>query len=299
MKIVIIFFVPIVLLIGLITTIYADNTSLVNETETYTHIFDREIFSMDLGNDFIDNSIILPRSIDWFSDCGDGDFNYSCGGLPSRWFPEDSFVEVCTRQLNRPITLSEEKFRDSVVSAINMWNDTDAAVGLKYLGDCELGVSWFFGNNINEIAFDDYRNTVRGTQAAITRGKWKILDNDRTGEKDKRFLETDVIIDENIDYPLTCFDSLIAHELGHVIGYGHSSIRSDLMYPTFNTSDVSTCTIEASEFEKKQLSQLYGINNAPTISPVNVPQIFRDSAVVLNAFATDPDDDPLNFSWKQ
>ncbi|MBA01160.1 MAG: hypothetical protein CL752_01900 [Chloroflexi bacterium] len=299
MKILIKFLILILFLTGFINVVYADNTFLSSETETYSHSFDRQALATDLDGNFLDNSIILPRTIDWFSDCDDGDYNSSCGGLPARWFPENSLIEVCTRQFNRPVTLSEESFNNSVIRAISMWNSTNAAVGLKYIGNCSLGVTAFFGNNINEIAFDDYRNVVRGSQAAITRGKWKNVTNNETGEKDKQFLETDVIIDENIDYPLVCFDSLVAHELGHVIGFGHSSIRNDLMYPTFNTADVSTCKTEASEFERKQLPELYGINRAPTISSVDVPNAYIDSTIILKAFAVDPDDDPLDFSWEQ
>ena len=299
MKILIKFLVLLLLLTGIVNNVYADDTFLNNEIDSYSHSFDREILATDLGENFVNNSIILPRTIDWFSDCDDGDYSSSCGGLPARWFPENALIEVCTRQFNRPITLSEERFNESVIRAVNMWNDTNAAVGLKYLGNCKTGVTAFFGNNKNEIAFDDYRNVVRGSQAAITRGKWENLNNSETGQKDRKFLETDVIIDENINYPLVCFDSLIAHELGHVIGFGHSTFSSDLMYPTFNTADVSTCRTEASEFEIKQLPELYGSNSAPTISSVNVPQVYKNSTVVLEVFAADPDDDPLDFAWEQ
>ena len=299
MKSLIKLFVVILLVTGLVNIIYPNDTFSSNEINSYSHSFDHVNLATDSDANFVDNSIILAKTIDWFSDCDDEISNSSCGGLPARWFPDDALVEVCTRQLNRPIALSEKEFNSSVVKATNMWNSTNAAVGLKYVGNCEFGVSAFFGNNTNEIAFDDYRNVVRGTQAAITRGRWQKIYNNETSETDKRFLETDIVIDEKMNYSLTCFDSLVAHELGHVLGFGHSSNRNDLMYPTFNTSDISTCKTEASEIEKKQLPELYGYNNAPTINSVDVPKMYLGSSVVINAFAVDPDNDQLDFSWEQ
>ena len=79
MKILIKFLVLLLLLTGIVNNVYADDTFLNNEIDSYSHSFDREILATDLGENFVNNSIILPRTIDWFSDCDDGDYSSSCG----------------------------------------------------------------------------------------------------------------------------------------------------------------------------------------------------------------------------
>lgn len=217
--------------------------------------------------------------------------NFSSAGVAVRWASEAIPVRFCTVQANRPSTLTAEQFREGVRLAVGMWNVIEAAVGISYTGDCTT-TRVDVDNRLNEIGWDDARDVVVGSQAGLTRGTWLSS----YGQRD--FVEADIVL-APLRLPEACFRTVVAHEIGHAIGFGHSDTRSDLMYPSFTASDLSTCRPTASAFEAQWLVSLYGVNHPPLLTEPADREVAPGSSVSITAQATDPDGDVVTFAWRQ
>ena len=230
-----------------------------------------------------------PLAVGYFTDL--------FGPPPARWTPATMPVDFCTFQNNRPATISAEQFRDSVATAIRVWNDVEAAIGVRYTGDCTVGSRYEFENGHNEIAFDDERGIVSGTEAGQTLGLWRVL----AGGSARDLLEMDIVLDEQAqpDVPFQCFQTTMTHEVGHALGFGHSDVEGDLMFPSFNPSDVATCPGAPSLSEQGKLQELYGVDRAPTVSAGNGVNIDAGASVILTASGSDPEGLTLSYEWAQ
>jgi hypothetical protein len=114
------------------------------------------------------------------------------------------------------------------------------------------------------------------------------------------FQETDIVLDQQIDVSRRCLDSVIAHELGHALGFGHSDVPGDLMYPSFDPNDERTCPARPSNAEITLLRGLYDTNRLPVISTVGLEQsVAADSRASLSVSASDADGDALSYEWTQ
>ena len=246
----------------------------------------------------IDGVFTALEDISYFTDCDDGTIRINCGGVPGYWPAGSIPVQICTRQFARPSHITAEEFRTFVRETSEMWTSMEAAIGFLYNGDCTGNSRWEDDNYVNEVGFDDSRDVVSGAAVAIARGTW--INKPIFGfPLERRFVEFDVVVDVDASIPDICVRSVVAHELGHVIGLGHSSVETDLMFNSFDANDLSTCPTTASSDEKALLQQLYGVNSAPVLQ-VATEQVFVPGAKVrLIADASDPENDPIVFEWEQ
>ncbi|MPZ99371.1 MAG: matrixin family metalloprotease [Dehalococcoidia bacterium] len=153
-------------------------------------------------------------------------------------------------------------------------------------------------NGVNEVAFDDERDVVQGSAAAVAHGTW--LNQPRFGVPTSReFVEFDIIVDHTLDVPLVCPESVVTHETGHALGFGHSDSPADLMYHAFNPNDLGTCPGTPSPEEARALQQLYGVNRAPAFPPADGHTVPLGAPASLSLVATDPEGDTLTYTWEQ
>ncbi len=241
----------------------------------------------------VDDTVFQPL-VKYLTDCEGPGSTSDCGGTPARWRASALPVEVCTAQGSRPASLAAEEFRAAVAAAVATWNAQEFAGGISYRGDCTGVDFWIFNNLRNEIGWDDSRRALSGTQAAVTRSTLPLVGGAR------EIREADVVLDPALGrVPRVCLESTVVHEFGHLLGFGHSDDRADLMYPSFDPSALATCKVTPSTAERDRIQALYGIDRAPTVTVAGGGAVEPSAAVVATATGSDPEGGAVVFEWKQ
>ncbi len=234
--------------------------------------------------------------VPYLSDCDPGESPPRCGSPPAQWSASKRPVEMCTFVENLPVWLSADQFREYIRQAAGVWNGVEAAIGIRYVGDC-TGTRWERRDGFNQIAFDDARDVISGSTLGLTESS--ISWAPPTGPTIRRIDEADIIVESGFPNVPACLLSTLTHEMGHALGFGHSTNSDDLMYSSVNMAKPETCHLIPSESEQQRLQDLYGVDRLPTIVLPAEQAIPVGSSMILRVTAEDPEGLPIAYEWEQ
>jgi hypothetical protein len=234
--------------------------------------------------------------VPYVSDCDPGESPPRCGAPAAQWAAAMRPVPMCSVMTNLPTWLDPEQFREDVRQAAAVWNGVEAAIGIVYTGDCQA-LSWQRRDGVNQIAFDDERNLVTGSTLGLTESS--ISWSPPTNPTVRRIDEADIIIESSFANVPSCLLSTLTHEMGHALGFGHSTNPDDIMYASVDLSRPDTCHLAPSESEKARLQDLYGIDRLPTISMVDEQAVPTAYPFTMRTEASDPEGEALFYKWEQ
>ena len=236
-------------------------------------------------------------AVAYMSDCDGTRLPPRCGTPNAKWTVANRPVTFCSVQANRAEWLTPETFATAIREAAANWNQVEAAMGIQYLGDCASG-GRVAGSRRNEIAFDDERNVVVGSEAGVTLSStsWSPPANPTVRNID----EADIVLADAFPTLQACLITVLTHELGHAIGLGHSADRADVMYPTFTPRIPGSCKTQPSSAEVAAIQELYGVDRAPIVRLTGPDMIIQPgAAAVLRVEASDPEGSVLRYEWTQ
>lgn len=160
---------------------------------------------------------------------------------PRRWFDTPRNVTV-DQQGMASVTDSDNGVAESLV-AVTEWNGS----GVNVTSSSSGNVGPTLGDGISELAFDDPFNVCTGSCLAAT--FTGFFDDGQTGDcgglSVVAITDSDVVFNTRFDFtsqsePDGCsseifIEPVVTHEVGHLIGLGHSQNGDALMAPSIST----------------------------------------------------------------
>jgi hypothetical protein len=166
---------------------------------------------------------------------------------PRRWFPADTPRIVTVDSGGMASVTDADRGVSAAVNASEWWNGGGVTVVDARSGSA----AYQLGDGLSDIVFSDPLNICKGScLAATTVGYY---DDAQTGTCDGlavvRITDADVAFNTRYAYTTQAesdgcssefyLESVTAHEVGHVIGLGHSGATAALMYPS-----ISSCVLK-------------------------------------------------------
>jgi len=158
---------------------------------------------------------------------------------PRRWFSTPKAVTVDSGGM-ASVTDSTHGV-SAAVAAVNAWNSISAG---QIVNASSGNVSYTLGDGRSDVAFSDPRNICKGScLAATTTGYYNTNTTGTCGGLNVVAI-TDSDVAFNLAYNYTTpgepdgcsseiyLNSVVTHEIGHLIGLAHSSTAAALMYPS-------------------------------------------------------------------